>query len=226
MVALGHRHLSGSLHTEADVNIGLIAVELLFRKSDIHAVYIHPGFLSQVIDHALTHRVSVLILVSAFTGGQAGDKNGNGSNSHLSIIPAVMSRLIIKACIVRTDCQQVGCYHVPVGMDNSAQNAPRGSGEPCPRCKQPISFQDSRCPNCGERLSGMARNLSLWIGVGGVGAILFVVLLMWLVVYNEDIQKAPVPVDEATAQKDILPEIPKEAAKEPPKPEKAPPLNQ
>jgi hypothetical protein len=71
----------------------------------------------------------------------------------------------------------------------------------------------------------MARNLTLWIGVGGVGAILFVVLLMWLVVYNEDVQKAPVPVDDASAQTDILPETSKEADKEPPKPEKAPPLN-
>lgn len=110
-------------------------------------------------------------------------------------------------------------------MGDSVQNTPTVTGELCPRCKQPISFQDKRCPGCGERLSGMARNLTLWIGVGGVGAILFVVLLMWLVVYNEDVQKAPVPVDDASAQTDILPETSKDADKEPAKPEKAPPLN-
>jgi hypothetical protein len=110
-------------------------------------------------------------------------------------------------------------------MGSSAQVTGKPSGELCHRCKQPISFQDSRCPNCGDRLNGMARNLTLWIGIGGVGAILFVVLLMWLVVYNEDVLKAPVPVDEATAQTDILPETSKDTGKEPPKPEKAPPLN-
>jgi len=111
-------------------------------------------------------------------------------------------------------------------MGVPAQNA-QPEGELCPRCKQPVSFQDSRCPNCGERLSGMARSLTLWIGVGGVGAILFVVLLMWLVVYNEDVLKAPLPVDEQSAsqQAPLLPETSKDAGKEPPKPEKAPPLN-
>jgi hypothetical protein len=73
----------------------------------------------------------------------------------------------------------------------------------------------------------MARNLSLWIGVGGVGAILFVVMLMWLVVHNEDVANRPVPVDDETAAKqtEILPETSKSADQEPAKPEKAPPLN-
>jgi hypothetical protein len=72
----------------------------------------------------------------------------------------------------------------------------------------------------------MARSLTLWIGVGGVGAILFVVLLMWLVVHNEDVINRPVPVDEqSAAQQAPLPETSKEADKEPSKPETPPPLD-
>jgi hypothetical protein len=74
----------------------------------------------------------------------------------------------------------------------------------------------------------MTRNLPLIIGVGGVGAILFVVLLMWLVVHNEDVINQPVPVDDETAarQTEILPDTSTTADKEPPKPDKKPPLNQ
>jgi hypothetical protein len=39
----------------------------------------------------------------------------------------------------------------------------------------------------------------LWIGVCGLSAIIFLVLLMWLVVRNEDIVSGPVPTEE-TAQ--------------------------
>jgi hypothetical protein len=75
----------------------------------------------------------------------------------------------------------------------------------------------------------MTRNVPLLIGVGGVGAILFVVLLMWLVVHQEDVINRPIPVDDETAaqQSQILPETSATAEKdkEPPKPDKAPPLN-
>jgi hypothetical protein len=112
-------------------------------------------------------------------------------------------------------------------MNDSAQT-PAAKSEVCPRCKQRLSFQETRCPNCGQPVSDMTRNLPLLIGVGGVGAILFVVLLMWLVVHNEDLMNAPVPVDEETAAKqtDILPDTSATTSQEPAKPEKAPPLNQ
>jgi hypothetical protein len=112
-------------------------------------------------------------------------------------------------------------------MGASEQIPSPASHELCARCKQALSFQDVRCPNCGQPVSGFTRNLPLVIGVGGVGAILFVVLLMWLVVHNEDVVNRPVPVDEETAahQSGTLPET-KTSDKEPPAPEKAPPLNQ
>ena len=111
-------------------------------------------------------------------------------------------------------------------MGVNEQNQPR-TPELCVRCKQPLSFQEPKCPNCGQPVSGMTRNLSLLIGVGGVGAILFVVLLMWLVVHEEDVMNRPVPVDDETAarQSEILPDTTSSADKEPAKPDKAPPLN-
>jgi len=114
-------------------------------------------------------------------------------------------------------------------MGTSQQRPATTSSNLCARCKQPVSFQDKRCPGCGQPLTGLTRNLMLWIGVGGVGAILFVVMLMWLVVHNDDLVKAPVPVDEETAarQTEILPETSKEPEKSnaPPEKEKTPPLN-
>jgi hypothetical protein len=113
-------------------------------------------------------------------------------------------------------------------MGTSQQRSATTSSNLCPRCKQAVTFQDKRCPGCGQPLTGFTRHLTLWIGVGGVGAILFVVMLMWLVVHNDDLVKAPIPVDEETAarQTDILPETSKDADKSrPPVKEKAPPLD-
>ena len=112
-------------------------------------------------------------------------------------------------------------------MDGTAQIRPAELGERCPRCKQVLDTPARRCSNCGQPISGSGRKLTLWIGVGGVAALLFLVALMWVVVLNEDVMKAPVPVDEQTAarQQEILPETSKEADKAPAQPEKAPPLN-
>jgi|SRR5215471_6802124 len=115
-------------------------------------------------------------------------------------------------------------------MGTSQQRPATTSSNLCPRCKQAVTFQDKRCPGCGQPLAGFTRHLTLWIGIGGVGAILFVVMLMWLVVRNDDLVKAPIPVDEETAarQTDLLPdtETSKDANKSaPPEKEKAPPLN-
>jgi len=73
------------------------------------------------------------------------------------------------------------------------------------------------------------RKITLWIGVGGIVTLLFAVLLMWLVVYQEDLMSAPVPVDENAppTREQILPDTPKENKDaQPEKPEKPPPLNQ
>ncbi|HTS60482.1 MAG TPA: hypothetical protein VMH28_00585 [Candidatus Acidoferrales bacterium] len=109
----------------------------------------------------------------------------------------------------------------------AGKTSPQPRGERCPRCLQPVHFQAARCPNCGEPLSGGQRRLSLWIGVGGLMVLIFVVGLMWLVVRNDDLVKAPPPPDEQSASKEILVDPPKENKDaRPEKPEKAPPLNQ
>jgi hypothetical protein len=110
---------------------------------------------------------------------------------------------------------------------DASEQIPTAGRELCVRCKQPLSLQHRRCRNCGQPVSGLERNLPLLIGIGGVGAIVFVVLLMWLVVHNEDVLKRPVRADEepAAQQTEMAPEASKTADKEPPKPEKAPPLN-
>jgi len=102
------------------------------------------------------------------------------------------------------------------------------ASERCQRCFQPVTAAVARCPHCGHPISGNARRLSLWIGVGGVGAILFLVLLMWLVVYNEDVEKAPVLFDSQSPRPaEALPDTSKQPEKPAqPEKEKKPPLNQ
>ena len=57
--------------------------------------------------------------------------------------------------------------------------------------------------------------------------LLFVLLLMYQMVSDEDAANAPAPVDEAAQQQTILPDPPPANSKpaEPPQPEKPPPLN-
>jgi hypothetical protein len=90
----------------------------------------------------------------------------------------------------------------------------------------------TRCQNCGQPLRSRHRGLMLWIGVGGVTVLAFVVGLMWLVVRNDDLMTAPPPVDEASQAPKQFPQFgdvskapDKSAQKEPEKP-KQPPLNQ
>jgi hypothetical protein len=60
-----------------------------------------------------------------------------------------------------------------------------------------------------------------------VGALLFLVILMWMVVHDEDVLNAPLPADQQSQQEEVLPDTASQAAKsaEPAKPEKQPPLN-
>ena len=112
-------------------------------------------------------------------------------------------------------------------MDQAARKPPtQRPGEICPRCLRPVEFQALRCENCGQPITGH-RNVSLWFGVGGVGALVFLVVLMWMVVHNEDVMNAPVPVDPQSQKEELLPDTSKtDKATEPAKPEKPPPLNQ
>ena len=72
----------------------------------------------------------------------------------------------------------------------------------------------------------------LGIGLGGVCVLAFVVALMWMVVRDDDLMKAPPPVDEATQAQKLpqLGDLPKGQDKSTQKQTedkpKQPPLNQ
>ena len=71
----------------------------------------------------------------------------------------------------------------------------------CSRRTRAVEPQAAHCPHCGEPIAGH-RILVLWIGVGGVGVLIFVMGLMWLTVRNDDLMKAPpLPVQESIAQR-------------------------
>jgi hypothetical protein len=85
----------------------------------------------------------------------------------------------------------------------------------------------SRCPGCGQPAYSL-RLLPFAIGVAGLLALVFALLLMYRVVRNEDSAGAPAPVDEnAAEQQELLPDPPPASkANEPAKPDKRPPLDE
>jgi hypothetical protein len=100
--------------------------------------------------------------------------------------------------------------------------------ERCPRCLQPVPPRASRCPGCRQPVHSL-RSLTLVIGAVGLMALLFVVLLMYRMMSNEDAAHAPAPVDEAAAeQQKLFPDPPPPNGKpaESSKPENPPPLNE
>jgi hypothetical protein len=100
--------------------------------------------------------------------------------------------------------------------------------EHCPRCLQPVPSKVSRCPACRQPIHSL-RKWPFLIGAACLMALLFVVLLMYRMMTNEDAANAPAPVDQATAEEQaILPDPPPAGSKptEPSKPDKPPPLNE
>lgn len=89
-------------------------------------------------------------------------------------------------------------------MDETAE---RPKGEICHRCMQPVTPQARRCPHCGNPLQSMHR-LPIYMGIGGLLVLVFVLWIMFKVVRNADIE-ASQPETEQSA----------------PKQEKPPPLN-
>ena len=87
------------------------------------------------------------------------------------------------------------------------------------------SFQLRAARIAGSRLLYPSPKYALWFGVGGVGALVFLVVLMWMVVHNEDVLNAPVPVDPQS-RKEELDTSKSDKATESAKPEKPPPLDQ
>jgi hypothetical protein len=87
--------------------------------------------------------------------------------------------------------------------------AARPSGDICHRCLQPIAPSAQRCPNCGERLSP-ANRVPIFLGILGLLALVFVVMVMVKVIRNSDIDSAPPTQTQEGAPQD---------------PDRPPPLN-
>ena len=64
------------------------------------------------------------------------------------------------------------------------------SREICHRCLQPVPVKAARCVNCGERVNAF-RHLPIVIGIAGIVALVFVIVIMYQVVWNVDIESAP-----------------------------------
>ena len=97
----------------------------------------------------------------------------------------------------------------------------------CPRCVQILPPKASRCPDCGQPIHS-TRWLPFAIGIAGLLALLFVMLVLYRMAKNEEAANAPVPVDENAPQQQLLPDSPpaNSKANEPAKPDKRPPLNE
>jgi hypothetical protein len=102
---------------------------------------------------------------------------------------------------------------------------PQKSREVCPRCLQPVPVKASRCANCGNKVNSF-RGLPILVGIVGMAALVFVIVIMFQVVRNVDIESAPPEKqqDDSGMTQD-KPGMSSEQGK-PDKPEKPPPLNQ
>ena len=100
-------------------------------------------------------------------------------------------------------------------------------GDRCPRCLQTVSRKARRCPGCGQPIHS-ARPFVFAIGIVGLLALVFAMLVMYQLVANEDAANAPVPVEEnADQQQDPFRDPPRASRPdEPAKPEKKPPLDE
>ncbi len=58
----------------------------------------------------------------------------------------------------------------------------------CSRCGQLVVPVNDRCPRCGSPMSVHNKRVPILIGIAGVLALLFVIVLMVLVVHNEDME--------------------------------------
>lgn len=111
-------------------------------------------------------------------------------------------------------------------MEDTAEPGLEGAAVArCPRCLQPVSAKATRCPECFQPIRSH-RRLPLVIGVAGLLVMLFAVLVMFRMMRNEDLMRAPVPVDEGAVKESDPFDIPPPASGKPAQPEKRPPLNE
>ena len=129
------------------------------------------------------------------------------------------------------DCTLIQVVYWPQDMSDAVQPILEHlNAERCPRCLQPVPPKAYRCPGCRQPIHSLRflRLVPFAIGVAGLLAMAFVMLVLYRTVRNEDSANAPVPVDEKTAEQQQL--FPDPAAKgntkRPAKPEKRPPLNE
>ena len=73
------------------------------------------------------------------------------------------------------------------GMSTGRPQQSRGI---CHRCFQPVPVKAASCANCGERVNSF-RQLPILVGILGVVALVFVIVIMFQVVRNVDIESAP-----------------------------------
>ena len=102
---------------------------------------------------------------------------------------------------------------------------PKNATEVCTRCLQPVPASASRCANCGNRVNAF-RGLSILVGIIGMAALVFVIVIMFQVVRNVDIESAP--PEQQQDESGMTPDKPGMSSEQgkPDKPEKPPPLNQ
>ena len=113
-----------------------------------------------------------------------------------------------------------------------APQANQPNHDSCSRCLQPVPPKTARCPNCGTQIHSAHRRLPLAIGFIGLFALAFIMLVMYRMVGDEDMAKAPTLVDQgAQTQDDVLRDGAPDSGRtsnsdQPSKPDKPPPLNE
>ena len=83
----------------------------------------------------------------------------------------------------------------------------------CPRCLQPVPASLLRCPRCGNQVPTGLRKISLYIGVIGLLALVFVIGLMVVVIRDEEFMNTPAESAEPADQSPPLPEAPGKLSK-------------
>lgn len=79
-----------------------------------------------------------------------------------------------------------------------------GEREICPRCRASFQVGAQRCPECGERIAS-TRRVSLYLGIVGILALLFVILIMVIAIRQEE-NESKTPVDLVNAPLTPAPE--------------------
>ena len=102
---------------------------------------------------------------------------------------------------------------------------PDPKADRCPRCVRVLPPRASRCPDCGQPIHFHSlRLLPFAVGIAGLLALVFVMLVLYRMAKNEEAARAPVPVDENAPQQQLFTDSP--PANSHAKPDKKPPLNE